>query len=352
MTVLGMTIFGAGFIMLGFVNDLWMYFAAFFVISVGSSLGGFVVLATAINHWFRRRRTLAQSLAQTGMGFGGIILIPILVWAQDTFGWREASIATGVASILIGVPMGLVMRKSPEPYGLRPDGEDADPAPRASDKPAKPDTLPRGNVDFTVGEAVRTPAFWLIGAGHGLSVMVVGAITTHQFAHMEMAEGVGLSRAGAALVVTVLSAVNIGGRFLAGIIGDRYDKRYIAAAGNVLGCIALLMLALAPSIGFALGYAVLFGISWGIRGPMMSSIRGDYFGRAHFGKIIGSSNLITTPLSLIAPIFAGFMADWQGDYKLGFVLLAFFSLLGAVAFLAARPPKPPARLAGKVPNAT
>lgn len=351
LTTIGMVIFGAGFIMLGLIDSLTMYFLSFFIIAIGSSLGGFVVLAATVNHWFRRRRTFAQSIAQTGMGFGGIILIPILVWAQIDFGWRAASIGAGVISILVGVPMGLLMRKTPEPYGLLPDGDSPD-ARHDESANSKARPAPQAAIDFTLSEAIRTPSFWLIGAGHGLSVMVVGAVTTHQFAHMEMVDGVGLSRASAALVVTILSAVNIGGRFLAGLIGDRYDKRYISSIGNVLGGIALLMLALADSLGWAIGYAVLFGISWGIRGPMMSSIRGDYFGRTHFGKILGASSMITAPLSLIAPVFAGFMADWQGNYRAGFVILAFLSTLGALCFMLAKPPKPPRRLIQELVDST
>lgn len=348
MVVSGLTIFGAGMVLLSFVHSLWMYYLSFVVVALGSSVAGFVPTSTAINLWFIRRRTLALSVAQTGQGFGAILLVPLLVLAILAFGWREAAFAVGVLTWVVGIPVGLLMRHhQPEHYGLRPDG---DPEPLYSDvqgqgvetKAGSP-VARRGEVDFTLSEALRTPAFWLIGLGHGFSVMVVGAVITHQFARMEMAEGVGLSGPSAALVVTVLNIVNISGRFFVGLIGDRFDKRYLAAIGNLLGSAALVMFALAHSIGFAMGYAVLFGISWGIRGPLMTSIRGDYFGRTHFGKIIGMSSLITMPLSIIAPIFAGFMADWQGSYRLGFVILAFISAVGAICFLLAKPPKPPLR---------
>ncbi|MSQ22140.1 MAG: MFS transporter [Dehalococcoidia bacterium] len=346
MVVSGMAIFGSGLIFLGFVHSLWMYYMAFIVIALGSSIAGFVVVSTAVNYWFRRRRTMALSLSQTGQGFGGVILVPILVWAIVVFGWREAAIAAGGFSWVVGIPIGLLMRHRPEQYGLRPDGDQeavpGDPPELELKTKASP-AAALGRVDFTLGEAIRTPAFWLIGMGHGFSVMVVGAVTTHQFAHMEMSDGVGLSSASAALVVTVLNIVNIAGRFLVGLVGDRFDKRYIAAIGNLMGSVALAMFALAHSLGLAMGYAVLFGISWGIRGPLMFSIRGDYFGRTHFGKIVGSSSLITTALSIIAPVFAGFMADWQGNYRLAFIILAFVSALGAISFLLVKPPKPPRR---------
>ncbi|MEK7777633.1 MAG: MFS transporter [Chloroflexota bacterium] len=346
MVVSGMTVFGSGLVLLGFVHSLWMYYMAFIVIALGSSLAGMVVMSTAINNWFRHRLTMALSISQTGQGFGGIILVPLLVWAIVVLGWREAAIAAGIFSWSVGIPMGLLMRHKPEQYGMRPDG-DPEAVPSTAQE-LKPETKARpapaqGRVDFTLGEAMRTPAFWLIGMGHGFSVMVVGAVTTHQFAHMEMSDGVGLSSASATLVVTVLNIVTVSGRFSVGLIGDRLDKRYIAAIGNLMGSAALAMFALAHSVGLAMGYAVLFGISWGIRGPLMSSIRSDYFGRTHFGKIIGTSQLIATFLAIIAPVFAGFMADWQGNYRLAFIILAFISALGAVSFLLVKPPKPPQR---------
>ena len=345
MVVSGMFLFGSGLIWLGFIHSLTGYFMAFVVIALGSSLAGFVVMSTAVNHWFRRKRTMALSITQTGMGFGGIILIPVLVWAEAAYGWRIAAIGAGIMSWCIGLPMGLLLRHSPERYGLHPDGDTEDPARIVKNAEARPELVRgKGVVDFTLKEALTTPAYWFVGVGHGLSVMVVGAVTTHQFAHMQMADGVGLSASGAALVVTVLNVVTISGRILAGVVGDRFDKRWIAAIGNLLGGAALLVFALAGNLWMCLAYAVMFGISWGIRGPMMSSIRGDYFGRKHFGRIIGTASLITMPLSISAPVFAGVMADWQGNYRVAFIILAFISTLGSICFLLAKPPKAPQRV--------
>ena len=348
MVVSGLAVFGSGMIFLGFVHSLWMYFAAFSIVALGTSLGGFVPTSTGINLWFIRKRTMALAFAQTGQGLGAIFLIPFLVLAIAAFGWREAATAVGVLTWVVGIPVGLLMRRhTPEYYGMQPDGDPdpyhSDVQPKQLETEANLEVAQQGRIDFTLSEALHTPAFWLIGMGHGFSVMVVGALTTHQFAHMEGADGVGLSITSAALVVTVLNIFNISGRFLVGLIGDRFDKRYLAAIGNLMASASLVIFALAHSIELAMVYAVLFGIAWGIRGPLMTSIRGDYFGRAHFGKIIGTSSLFTMSLSIIAPIFAGYMADWQGNYRLAFIILAFISALGAVFFLLAKPPEPPRR---------
>ena len=339
----GVLLFGLGLVLLGFIQSLWAYFAVFALIATGTSVGGFLVMSTSVNFWFRRKRTMALSLAQTGLGFGGILLIPLLVWAQDAFGWRGAAIAGGLLVWVIGIPMAQLLRHSPERYGALPDGDPpSEPQqPRALDAGDRP-TEAGGLIDFTLGEAVRTRAFWMLGLGHGLSVMAVMGVVVNQFPHME--QGMGLARSSAALVVTVLSAMNIVGRLLGGYLGDRFDKRYMAAVGTVGASVSLVILATANSLGQAMIFGVVMGLSWGIRGPMMSSIRGEYFGRASFGKIAGTSSLLVMPGSVVGPVLAAFLADVQGDYQMGFIILAAISGVGVLAFLLATPPPPPGRL--------
>lgn len=76
----------------------------------------------------------------------------------------------------------------------------------------------------------------------------------------------------------------------------------------------------------------------------MGAIRADYFGRKSLPTIMGFSSLIITVGNVVGPVFAGFMADWQGDYQMGFVILAVLTGLGTVFFLAAKKPAPPPRV--------
>ncbi|MBI4234143.1 MAG: MFS transporter [Chloroflexi bacterium] len=341
LTTVGTFFFGLGLVLFSRIHSLWSYYAVFLIMAVGSSLGGFLVMTVAVNNWFRRRRALANSLAQLGLGVGGIIVIPVLVWAQTAYGWRVAALASGFCVWVIGIPVALLMRHAPERYGLTPDG-DSSPGigavPGASSKMRPPDA---GDEDFTLGEALRTPAFWLIAFGHGLSIVVISSAAVHQFAHME--QGMGISRASAAAVVTVLSVSSIIGRLLGGVLGDRYPKRYLAAAGTAGSAAALAILATATSLGQAMLFGVLHGFSWGMRGPLMSAMRGEYFGRASFGKITGMSSVIIAPCSLFGPVLAGIIADIRGDYQLAFVILSIVSGVGSALFLFARPPAPPRR---------
>ncbi len=335
----GMFLFGIGLILLSYIQTLWHYYAVFWVVAIGMGFGGYLVTIVAINLWFRRRRTLAFSISTLGLGVGGILVIPLLVWAQQTVGWREAAFASGLATWAIGIPAGFLLKGAPEQYGLKPDGE----SPNQSENVdiAKPSGSQEMGPEthFTLGEALRTPAYWLIGLGHSSSLLVISTVSVHQFAHME--QGMGISPHFAALMVGVMNAINMIGRLSGGILGDRFEKRYLCVVGTLGTGLSMIVFALASSMSGALLYASVYGFFWGLRGPLVESLRADYFGREHYGTIAGTSSLVTMPSSVLSPVFAGYLADVLGNYIAAFLILGIGCALGSTVFLFVRPPKQP-----------
>jgi OFA family oxalate/formate antiporter-like MFS transporter len=90
-----------------------------------------------------------------------------------------------------------------------------------------------------------------------------------------------------------------------------------------------------------LGFAVLHGLAWGLRGPLMSAIRADYFGSLSFGTITGISSMIAMVGMMGGPLVAGVLADRTGSYVPGFSALAALAAVGSVFFVLARRPKLP-----------
>jgi MFS family permease len=71
----------------------------------------------------------------------------------------------------------------------------------------------------------------------------------------------------------------------------------------------------------------------------MQAIRADYFGRRSIGMIMGLSSLIIVFGQIGGPMLAGAFADWTGNYRAGFTLLAVLAGVGSLFFLFAKPPK-------------
>jgi MFS family permease len=103
----------------------------------------------------------------------------------------------------------------------------------------------------------------------------------------------------------------------------------------------LLLLTYAVYWPMVLGFAVLHGVAWGLRGPFMQALRADYFGRSAIGMILGLSFLVIMIGQIGGPMIAGLLADATGNYKAGFTLLALLAVLGSIFFLAAQRPARP-----------
>ena len=99
--------------------------------------------------------------------------------------------------------------------------------------------------EYSAREALRTSAFWLLSLGHGFALLIVYAVNVHAITHMK--EGLGYSVAQAALVITLMTAAQVGGVLVGWTIGDRFEKRFIAAVCMLMHAAGLLMLTYAPA---------------------------------------------------------------------------------------------------------
>jgi MFS family permease len=332
MVASGVFILGLGLILFGLANSLWMYFLANIVIALGSGIQGLLIVSVAVNNWFRRKRTIAQSVMLLGWSAAGVVGVPALVITQTSLGWRTSAIASGLIIWAVGIPASMLMRTRPEPYGLQQDGDTISATVRATGRGSQS----RADYDFTLREALRTRAFWLLSIGSAIGNLGMGAVQVHLFLHLE--EGVGLERTTAALVWTVASLTNIPSRLVAGFVGDRVPKNLLVGFSISMMALSVFVLGIADTRLLVFVYAVLYGIGWGIRTPVMNAMQGEYFGRKSQGVIRGWLQSVSLPFTIAAPIVAGYVADIQGTYRSTFIVMSFVMFAGAILlFLATRP---------------
>ncbi|MBM4416030.1 MAG: MFS transporter [Chloroflexi bacterium] len=336
--IAGVLLLGGGLVGFGFIQDLLMFYVVYFIMSLGATLSGFLAVTVALVSWFSRHRAKALGLTQIGFGIGGL-LIPITVYAIERFGWRPTAIASGVLIWLAGIPLAALMRGRPEQYGDTPDG--LPPAPTGAPRgvQAARAVAADGSEDFTTRQAMRTQGFWFISLGHSAALLIVSAVMVHLSLHLT--ENLGYTLTQASGFVALMTAAQLLGTVVGGILGDRFEKRIIATVCMAMHASALLLLAFATHWLMVVAFAVLHGWAWGTRGPLMQAIRADYFGTMSFGKIMGVSLLIVTVGSTVGPVLAGVLADRTGDYRAGFTVLAVGALLGSGFFVGARKPRPP-----------
>jgi len=342
MVFIGLIILGGAFIFFGLVQNLWMFYLAYILMAVGQGLGSWIPLMTMLNRWFHRRRAMALGWSNMGSRAGALILVPLIAWSidPDRLGWRETAIILGIIMIVVAGPISRLIRNQPQDYGLLPDGDKVVPVPVAvgAGQLAPPQTAEE--IDFTASEALRTPAFWLIAFGHGFTSMVILAIMAHLGLLMV---DKGYEIQDAAFVVSAYTAVAMGFQLVGGYVGGKIPIRMALTFFTTLQALGVLVLVFADSLASFYVFAALFGAGFGGRNPLTVAIRGDYFGSASFGKILGLSTVPMNLLLLIAAPLVGWMRDMQGTYTDAFLVMVVTNLAGAVCFLLSkRPVKKPA----------
>ena len=328
---LGIVVFAVGFVSLSQIDSLGGFYVCAVLLAIGASLGGYFPLSVALIQWFEKYRARALSVMSLGLALGGLTL-PLVALSMQHFGWRTTAMGSGLIALLVGLPLATVIRRRPQDHGEMVDGE----PPVARPATGATSTAPPVAADFTARQAVQTGAFWFLALGHGLALLVVTCINVHAISHMK--ESLGYSVAQAALVMGVMTLAQVAGVLLGAAIGDRFDKRHLAAVcmlGHGLGLLALTYATGTTLLGV---FAVLHGLSWGVRGPIMQAIRADYFGRSAIGMILGLSAAVIALGQIAGPMVAGVLADLTGNYRAGFTVISLLALAGSAMFLKTRKP--------------
>ena len=329
--LIGMVIAGGGFLILSWMQHLWQFYAAFIVISVGVGLGTWMPMMTVLNNWFRRRRATAMALAMEGFLVGGVLLVPVLVWAIDPDaagrpGWRNTALILGIFMMAVAWPISRLVRNTPEEMGRHPDGD----APVAAPSTEAMQSAENGEPEYTWQQAVRTKPFWLITLGHACSSIVIVSVMVH-LGPMLTDRGFSLQTIG--WVISVYTAVGAVFTLIGGYVGDRVPIRLAIFGFSSVQTLALAVLLLWDSLYMAYLFAVLMGIGFGGRTPLTTAIRGVYFGRKAFASITGISMIPMNILLLAAPLYAGIAFDRTGSYFLPFATIAIVNLVGSAMFL-------------------
>jgi MFS family permease len=207
----------------------------------------------------------------------------------------------------------------------------------------------RQEVEFTVGQAVRTSTFWTLVLAMAFRSSILSSIVVHQIAHLE---DIGIARHTAETVLGLMIAMSIPGRLFFGWLGDRVSKQHLLAFSSVLQGIGIFILANATGLAYVWPFLLFYGLGYGGAIPLTQALRADLFGRKVFATVGGLIMPFTTLGGVAGPIFAGYMYDVTDSYRIAFYTFVVLILLSGLTFLFVRPPKsavpvtPPSDAAG------
>ena len=340
--VLGAIFSGASFALMYFVDSLLGFYLVYGVLlSIGMSAMLYLPAWTVIAKWFKRRLSLAMALLAVGAGFGGLICAPSAAFLIERFGWRSAFVVMGVVIWIVVIPLALVVRNSPAEMGLAPDGDPLpEREPQENDLPSEENGGARelsGSGEYTLKQALKSSAFWLMSLAFFFFGMAHSTVTVHTVNALTDA---GIPPMQAAFAFGQLMLVSIIGRLSFGFLGDYVTKRYLFMVAYAFTGAGLLVLMNAKTMGMVYVFIFLFGVGFGGTVPLMPAIRAEYFGRAALGKIQGFMNPVMMFAGAVGPIFAGYVYDTTGEYRIAFQVTGLLTFCAVGAMFFARPAKP------------
>jgi MFS family permease len=297
-----------------------------------------VVSLTMVGHWFVRRIDAAMAIYSVVMSIGFMIAFPVVGSMVQTRGWRLAWFSVGAALFLALAPLALlVVRRSPEAIGLRPDGDASAPSLELGTGTSEPGTRSPEPGGYSLSEALHTPAFWIFAIGSALYGLVASGVGL--FNESILAErGFGPNIYYQTLVVTAMTSLlgNFGGGWLARFVAL---NRLMATSLFVLAA-GLLALPYVTTTAMVMGWATMMGLGGGLVMVLFFSVWPRVYGRRQLGRIQGVAQAMTVLASAIGPLLLARTIEATGSYAAMFYALGATVAFFGVAALVVRLPAP------------
>lgn len=319
----GIITVGLGLMLFSYTRSLTMFYSTFIILALGAGGCTSMVTMVAVANWFRKNVGMALGVMMSGWGASGL-LVPFIVRLIDGYGWRTTLILLAAGMWIIGIPLSLVVRNTPEEYGLHPDG-------RPPEEPIQNSGNQDEGMEIGFTEALKKRSFWYLSVVEAIRMITFVAVVTHVMPYLSSQ---GVSRATAGLVAGAIPLFSILGRFGFGWLGDIFKKRHMMAAAFLLMALGLLAFSCVKVIWFIFLFLVLFSPGFGGSIVLRGSILREYFGRKTFGKTLGIVMGCASLGGIIGPTVAGWVFDTLGSYHL--VWLAFCGLAGFAIVLTVR----------------
>ncbi len=322
--VLGGIILSLGLALSATISSLWeLYLWVGVVTALGICFIGMVPHVAMLSRAFSKHRGIALGVAYAGGGLGITLIVPLSQLMISAWGWSMAYLGlAAVTLILVLLPVQLFFTGG-------------------STSPAHAVAQTASENDWTVNQALRSPAFWLLFICRILASLGNQIVVTHQMAH---AVDLGYSKLFAASIFGLMGVFSIFGRILFGYLSDRMRGETVFTWVQVVssvGILALLAMKDSSLPAMLYAYAVFYGLGQGSRALVLSAISANIFLGKSFGAIYGYFTISIGIGGAIGAWLGGFIYDVTQSYFRAFSLsIVIFALSVVIVWLSPQLARP------------
>tara|TARA_A100001037_G_scaffold123008_1_gene111866 strand:- start:123 stop:1364 length:1242 start_codon:yes stop_codon:yes gene_type:complete len=282
------------------------------------TIAGANILPTGklIGLWFPKNRGKILGIAAMGNNFGGIAVQPAVSLIISVYSWQMGYAAIGIFAIVVSVYSFFMVR---DPVSsLSSDGS----------------TQEIDLVGFTLNQAFHMRKFYVIIVAFMCGTFTYSALLPQVSSHLI---NNGINDSTVALAVSLFATCGMVGKFIFGIMSDKFGPRP-AMIIDLYGQSIFASLLVFAGTSVPLWLVVpLMGFFLGAFGALTQLLVIDTFGVKHFGAIMGVISIGTAISLFSGPIIAGLSYDLSESYgPVFFITSAIFALGGSSLFLAGK----------------
>ncbi|MEY4495976.1 MAG: hypothetical protein RL744_1040 [Pseudomonadota bacterium] len=264
------------------------------------------------------KRVWAMGVAAAAGSFGQFLMIPVEQGLLSSFGANDALLMLALMASLM-IPIAFMLRE-PNANNFQ----------QASDQ----------TIKQALKEAMGNPSFKLLTLGYFVCGFQVVFIAVHLAPYLKdlskIYPGVG-APAVATTALALIGLFNIFGTYSAGILGQRFPKRYLLSGIYILRSIAIMAfvwLPLSPATTYI--FAAIMGFLWLSTIPLTNAIVAQIFGVKYLTMLSGLVFFSHQLGSFCGAYFGGYLFDRTGSYLIVWNIAI---ALGVFAFLVNLPVK-------------
>ncbi|MES2952783.1 MAG: MFS transporter [Pseudomonadota bacterium] len=272
------------------------------------------------------KRSWAMGVAAAAGSFGQFLMVPTEGFLISHFGWQEALVMLGMASLLM-IPLA---------WGLKEPGFSGAAA-----------AVPREqSIAQALREAFKYPSFQLLMAGYFVCGFQVVFIGVHMPSYLK---DKGLSPQVASYALALIGLFNVFGTYAAGVLGQKMQKKNILAFIYFARAVAISLFLLAPLTPASVYvFSSVMGLLWLSTIPPTNATVAQIFGVAHLSMLGGFVFFSHQIGSFMGVWLGGYLYDKTGSYDIVWYIAIALGIAAALVNL----PVKEAAIARNLPRGT
>ncbi len=268
---------GASYIYYGRATDTTSYFIGLTLVTIFINGAAYIGGGNLVTQWLPKKKGLANGFTTMGHNLGSALYVPLISALIGAYGMANGMMVTGVAAIVIAVIAYLVIRDTPQEWGIYPDNVTEDVYEKEYAHFSTENTS-----RWTVAGLLKTKEMWLVSLIIGINQLVTTGVMSQMVPrNIEL----GFTQEKAVLLMTVCALIGLAGSYGFGFLDQKMGVKTAIRTFLIWYSAALAVnYILNNMIG---GYicVMMVGVAIGASANFMVSLPASVFGRHNFDLV-------------------------------------------------------------------